>query len=136
MAMLRNMVTSLITFERIKTTHARAKAAQRMADRMISYAKRGDAFGKMRVAQFVKEKDARYKCNIHLAERYKYRHGGYTRVIKLKNRVGDNAEVSVLEFVDRGKEEMRPAALVDRVYHVQRRAVENTQSQLQKHFRW
>jgi large subunit ribosomal protein L17 len=96
-------VIALITHERIKTTTPRAKEARRLAERMITFAKRGDLHARRHVASILNDKDAVRKLFDELGPRYKERPGGFTRVLKLSGvRKGDAAEMSLLEFVKDG----------------------------------
>jgi large subunit ribosomal protein L17 len=99
-AMLRNMVTSLIDNERITTTDARAKEVRKIAEKMITLGKRGDLHARRQALNVVFDKDIVAKLFERLAPRYAERAGGYTRIIKVGNRLGDNASVSIIEFVD------------------------------------
>jgi large subunit ribosomal protein L17 len=100
-AMFRNMVTSLLEHERITTTDAKAKALRGLADKMITLGKRGDLHAQRQAMKVIRSKAIATKLFSELAERYKERPGGYTRVIKLGNRTGDAAPVSIIELVDR-----------------------------------
>jgi large subunit ribosomal protein L17 len=95
------MVTSLLEHEQITTTDAKAKEVRRWADRMITLGKRGDLPARRNALKVIRSKDVAAKLFDELADRYKDRPGGYTRIIKLGNRVGDAAPVSVIELVDR-----------------------------------
>nr|WP_320115421.1 50S ribosomal protein L17 [uncultured Desulfuromonas sp.] len=99
-AMLRNMVTSLIDHERITTTDARAKEVRKIAEKMITLGKRGDLHARRQALSVIREKDVVAKLFDRLAPRFSERAGGYTRIIKVGNRLGDNAPVSIIEFVD------------------------------------
>nr|WP_321530919.1 50S ribosomal protein L17 [uncultured Desulfuromonas sp.] len=99
-AMLRNMVTSLIDHERITTTDARAKEVRKIAEKMITLGKRGDLHARRQALSVIREKDVVAKLFDRLAPRFSERCGGYTRIIKVGNRLGDNAPVSIIEFVD------------------------------------
>lgn len=103
-ALLRNMVTSLLEHERIKTTDAKAKELRRVADRMITLGKRGDLHARRRALSYIRSKDVVAKLFNELAERFRDRQGGYTRVIKVGHRVGDAAPMSIIELV---KEEVK-----------------------------
>lgn len=111
-AMLRNMVSSLIEYESITTTHAKAKEAQVAAERLITLAKNKSPNlkeAKIRADQYVfKPNETLPKLFGELSDRYKDRTGGYTRVLRLENRVGDNAPQSILELVG-GKRDMKLA---------------------------
>jgi large subunit ribosomal protein L17 len=99
-AMLRNMVTSLIDNERITTTDARAKEVRKLAEKMITLGKRGDLHARRQAMSVIFDKNVVAKLFERLAPRFEKRAGGYTRIIKLGNRLGDNASVSIIEFVD------------------------------------
>ena len=100
-ALLRNMVTSLLEHEQIKTTDAKAKELRGITDRMITLAKRGDLHARRQALSVIQSKEVTAKLFDELAERYRERPGGYTRVIKVGNRHGDSAPVSIIELVDR-----------------------------------
>ena len=102
-ALYRNLVIALITHERIKTTTPRAKEARRLAERMITFAKRGDLHARRHVASILNDKNAVRKLFDELGPRYKERPGGFTRVLKLSGvRKGDAAEMALLELVKDG----------------------------------
>jgi large subunit ribosomal protein L17 len=98
-AMLRNIVTDLFREGRITTTDCRAKEAKREAEKMITLAKRGDLHAKRQVLAYVYDEDVVKKLFDEIAPKYADRHGGYTRILKLGPRQGDNAEVVFLELV-------------------------------------
>ncbi len=100
-ALLRNMVTSLLDHELIETTDAKAKELRRVADRMITLGKRGDLHARRRALSVIKDKRVTAKLFDELADRYRERPGGYTRVLKTRVRVGDAASMSIVELVDR-----------------------------------
>jgi large subunit ribosomal protein L17 len=99
-AMFRNMVTSLLERERIETTDAKAKQIRRLADRMITLGKRGDLHARRQALSVIRSRDVAAKVFDELAERYKDRPGGYTRVMKVGPRAGDAAPMSIVELVD------------------------------------
>ncbi len=99
-AMLRNMATSLLEHERIETTDAKAKELKRFADRMITLGKRGDLHARRQALSVLQSKEVTAKLFGDLAERFRDRPGGYTRVIKVGNRVGDAAPISIIELVE------------------------------------
>ena len=99
-ALMRNMVTSLLDHERIETTDAKAKELRGLADRMITLGKRGDLHARRQALSVIRSKAVTAKLFDELAERFRGRPGGYTRVIKLGNRVGDAAPVSIIELVE------------------------------------
>ncbi len=100
-ALLRNLVTSLLDHELIETTDPRAKELKRVADQMITLGKRGDLHARRQAAAFIRERDVVTKLFDDLAKRYAKRPGGYTRVLKSRIRVGDAAPLSIVELVDR-----------------------------------
>eukprot|EP00585_Thalassiosira_rotula_P009558 CAMPEP_0196142966 /NCGR_PEP_ID=MMETSP0910-20130528/12542_1 /TAXON_ID=49265 /ORGANISM="Thalassiosira rotula, Strain GSO102" /LENGTH=155 /DNA_ID=CAMNT_0041404349 /DNA_START=133 /DNA_END=600 /DNA_ORIENTATION=- len=101
-AMLRNMVTSLIKHERIVTTLPKAKELRFLADKIIGYAKKDSIHGRQLALRVVREKPVVTKLFEVLGPRYEDRSGGYTRVLKLSRpRRGDNADMAVIEYVDR-----------------------------------
>jgi large subunit ribosomal protein L17 len=100
-AMMANMVTSLLSEERITTTHTRAKELRRSAEHMITFAKRGDLHARRQVLRFVADKQVVAKLFDELGPRYKGRNGGYTRIVKLGPRRGDGTFMSIIELVDR-----------------------------------
>jgi len=99
-AMFRNMVTSLLEQERIETTDAKAKQIRRLADRMITLGKRGDLHARRQALAVIRSRDVTAKVFSELAERYRDRPGGYTRIMKSGHRPGDAAPMSVIELVD------------------------------------
>jgi large subunit ribosomal protein L17 len=101
LAMLNNMVTSLLEHERIQTTLPKAKEARRLAERIITLGKRGGLSNVRLAARMVKDKVVLEKVFGPLKDRYASRPGGYTRIIHLGFRRGDGADVAVLELVDR-----------------------------------
>ena len=105
--MYRNMVTSLLDHERIETTDAKAKEVRRIAERMITLGKKGGLHNRRRALRIIRERDIAAKVFDDLAERYRERQGGYTRILKLGNRIGDNASMSIVELVEPGPPEKR-----------------------------
>lgn len=104
-AMFRNMVTSLLTHEKITTTDAKAKEIRSVAEKMITLGKRGDLHAMRMAASYIREKSIVTKLFTTIAPRYMERAGGYTRIIKLGIRQGDAAPLSLIELVE---EEMAP----------------------------
>ena len=94
-AMFRNMVTSLLKYDRIQTTETKAKELRRWADHVITLAKRGDLHARRQALAIVMEKDVVHKLFENAAERFGAISGGYTRIVKLGRRPGDAAPVSV-----------------------------------------
>lgn len=99
-AMMRNMVTSLFAHEKITTTDIRAKELRKIADKMITLGKRGDLHARRQALQVMRDRKVVGKLFDMLAPRYKDRPGGYTRIIKLGQRAGDNASLSLIELVE------------------------------------
>lgn len=97
--MLRTMVTSLLKYEKIRTTDLKAKELRKVADKMISLGKRGDLHARRQAAAYVREREMVGKLFGELSARYRDRSGGYTRILKTGCRVGDNAPMSIIEFV-------------------------------------
>ena len=100
-AMLSNMAVSLLTHEQIKTTLPKAKELRKVADKIITLGKRGNLHSRRRALSFLQNQDAVTKLFDILADRYKDRHGGYTRVLKAGFRYGDASPMAVIELVDR-----------------------------------
>lgn len=98
-SMLRNLVTDLFREGRITTTLDRAKEAGREAENLVTLAKRGDLHARRQVLAYVFDEDVVTKLFDEIAPEYAERNGGYTRVLKLGPRQGDNAEVVYLELV-------------------------------------
>jgi large subunit ribosomal protein L17 len=107
-AMFRNMVTSLLRHERIETTTPKAKELRRITDKIITLGKRGTPHARRIVQRDVRETEVVEKLFGPIADRFKARPGGYTRVIRLGRRHGDNAEMALIELVERT--EAPPAA--------------------------
>jgi large subunit ribosomal protein L17 len=98
-ATLRNLVTNLIEKERIQTTLLRAKAARPIAERMITLGKRDSLHARRQAAAFLMTPDATKKLFSDLAPRFADRPGGYTRIVRTGWRIGDGAELAILEFL-------------------------------------
>jgi large subunit ribosomal protein L17 len=98
--MLRNLVTSLLDHERVETTHAKARELRRIADRMITLGKKGDLHARRRALSVLQDRGVAAKVFTDLADRFRERPGGYTRVTKLRVRVGDAAPLSIVQLVD------------------------------------
>ena len=102
-AALRNMATALFTQERIQTTQAKARALRPVAERLITLAKRGDLHARRLAARDIQDRDALSKLFDDIAERCRKREGGYTRILKMTPRRGDNAPRALIELVDRAE---------------------------------
>ncbi len=98
-ATLRNLVTNLIERERIETTLLRAKAARPLAERMITLGKRDSLHARRQAAGFLTTPAATKKLFADLAPRFSDRPGGYTRIVRTGWRIGDGAELAILELI-------------------------------------
>lgn len=105
-ALHRNMVTSLFRYERIKTTKTKATAVRRTAEKMITRAKADSVHNRRMIARSIGDKAVLAKLFTDIAPRNKNRNGGYTRILRLGNRLNDASEMVMLELVagsDQGK---------------------------------
>ena len=107
--MLRNLVTSLLEHERVKTTDAKAKEVRPLAERLISLAKRGDLHARRQALSVVRKPELVKKLFETLSPRYQSRTGGYLRIVKVGFRPGDGAPVSLVELIGEGKEGAKKA---------------------------
>jgi large subunit ribosomal protein L17 len=98
-AMLRNLVTSFLKHGKIETTVTRAKETRKLAEKMITLAKRGDLHARRQVLAFVTEEEVVKNLFENVAPKYAERNGGYSRILKMGPRRGDGAEVVILELV-------------------------------------
>jgi large subunit ribosomal protein L17 len=112
-SLLRNLVTALFQYERIETTVAKAKETRRLAERLITFGKRGDLSARRHVARFVTRGAVTKKLFDTIAPWYTERNGGYTRILKIGRRLGDAGETAYLELVKSAeqKEKERQARL-------------------------
>lgn len=99
-AMLSNMATSLIKHKRITTTLAKAKALRKYVEPLITKSKSDTTHSRRTVFSYLKDKEAVTILFREVSEKVATRPGGYTRIIKLENRLGDNAEMAFIELVD------------------------------------
>jgi large subunit ribosomal protein L17 len=97
--MLNNMATSLFKHKRIVTTETKAKRLRPIAERLVSFAKRGDLHARRRVMQQILDKGVVHELFAEIAPLVAERQGGYTRITKLGYRKGDNAPMAVIELV-------------------------------------
>ena len=109
-ALLRNLVTSVIERERIETTLTKAKAARPLVEHMITLCKRDSLHARRQAAAFLITSDATRKLFADIAPRFAERNGGYTRIVRIGYRVGDGAEVAILELIgsELKKKEKKP----------------------------
>jgi large subunit ribosomal protein L17 len=98
-AMLNNMATSLLKYERIQTTEAKSKEVRRLVERLVTYAKKNTLHARRQVLTKIKDKEVVKKLFEQIAPKYKDRNGGYTRIIKGTFRRGDAASTVLIELV-------------------------------------
>ena len=108
-AMLANLAVSLIKNDKIKTTDAKAKEVRPFVEKMVTFAKRGDLHARRIVLARLKDTTAVKKLFDEIGPQYENRFGGYTRIVKLGFRHGDNSPISLIEFVkeDKGKKTVK-----------------------------
>ena len=106
-ALFRNMVTDFLRNGRIETTDTRAKELRRISEKIITLAKRGTLHARRQAASVIRDKEVLKKLFDEIASKYKERPGGYTRIVKLGSRRGDNAPISLLELVEEAVESKR-----------------------------
>src|SRR3990172_3460189 len=99
-AMMRNMATSLFLHGRVETTREKVKELRQYAEPIITKAKRGDLHARRLVARDIQNSQALHKLFAEIGPKYAERSGGYTRVLHLGHRPGDDAEMSIIELVD------------------------------------
>ena len=97
--MLRNMVTSLFEHERIETTEAKAKEVRRLAERLITLGKKGDLHARRQALRIINSKKVAHKLFTEITPRFAGRNGGYTHILKTRNRVGDGAALAIIELL-------------------------------------
>ena len=109
-AMLRNLATSLLEHEEVRTTDAKAKEVRRIAERMITLGKRGTLHARRQALRTIRSKEVASRVFDILADRYNERPGGYTRILKLGRRAGDGAPISLVQLLpeDEGSQEVEP----------------------------
>lgn len=106
---LANLATSLFRHGKIQTTHAKAKRLRPLAERLVTFAKRGDLHARRQVLTVVRDKDVVYQLFDEIAPRYTNRHGGYTRIVKTGPRKGDAAPMAIIELVEELQETVSAA---------------------------
>ncbi len=126
-SMFMNLSNSLIKHEQITTTLAKAKELRRFVEKIVTLGKRGDLFSRRKAVSILQDQKMSKKVFDVLAVRYKEREGGYTRIIKLGNRFGDNAPTAVIEFVDRDEN----AKGIDSGPVIEKKSTEEVEDQLQ-----
>jgi len=98
--LLNTLAAQLFTHEKVNTTEAKAKAVRPVAEKMITFAKRGDVAARREVLKDIPDRDVVHKLFAEIAPRYAERNGGYTRILKLGPRQGDGAPMAVIELVE------------------------------------
>src|SRR6476619_714363 len=98
--MLANLATALFEHGKITTTEAKAKRLRPLAERLITFSKRGDLHARRRVMTVIRDKGVVHTLFAEIGPRYENRPGGYTRIIKIGPRKGDNAPLAVIELVE------------------------------------
>lgn len=104
LALFRNLVTSLMEHERIETTEAKAKELRGIADRLITLGKQGTLQARRGAMRVLRTKQTVQKLFDDVAKRFPERNGGYTRIIKTRQRPGDAAKLVAIELVEKGNE--------------------------------
>lgn len=99
-ALLKGIVSSLLEYQRIETTLAKAKAAKAIAERIVTMGIKGDLHSKRLVLSYVPNRAVVAKLFSEIAPRFSNRNGGYLRLVQTRNRVNDGAPMAVLEFID------------------------------------
>ena len=99
--MLRNMATSLLRHERIRTTEAKAKEVRPFVERLITLARTDDVHSRRMARRYIADREIMQKLFDQIGPRFQDRNGGYTRILKLGARRGDGAEVAVIELLGR-----------------------------------
>ncbi len=103
-AMFKNMSNALIKHEQITTSLPKAKEIRKFVEKLITFGKKGDLLSRRKTMSILQDDKNTKKIFDVIANRYKNRNGGYTRIVKLGNRFGDNAPVAIIELVDRDEE--------------------------------
>jgi large subunit ribosomal protein L17 len=103
--LLGGLAAALFEHEKVRTTEAKAKALRPLAERLITFAKRGDVHARRQVLKVVPDRDVVHRLFAEIGPRMAERQGGYTRILKLGPRKGDGAPMAVIELVDRQAEE-------------------------------
>ncbi|MHB8482566.1 MAG: 50S ribosomal protein L17 [Nitrospiria bacterium] len=99
-ALFRSLVTSFFEHERIETTEAKAKEMRTFTEQMITLGKKGDLHARRQALSFIRDKDVVSRLFKEISPRFSSRNGGYTRLVKTRRRLGDGAEMAILELID------------------------------------
>lgn len=98
--LLGGLAAQLFVHEKVQTTEAKAKALRPRAEKLITFAKRGDVAARREVLKVIPDRDVVHKLFSEIGPRYAERNGGYTRIMKLGQRKGDGAPMAIIELVD------------------------------------
>jgi len=99
-ALLRGLVSSLFEHQRIETTVAKAKAIRGIAEKLVTFGKRGDLHAKRMVMSYIPNRTVMSKLFSEIAPRFADRNGGYLRIVQTRQRINDRADMAIIEFVD------------------------------------
>jgi large subunit ribosomal protein L17 len=99
-ALLRGLVSSLFEHQRIETTVAKAKAIKGIAEKLVTFGKRGDLHAKRMVMSYLPNRTVMSKLFSEIAPRFADRNGGYLRIVQTRQRVNDRADMAIIEFID------------------------------------
>jgi large subunit ribosomal protein L17 len=109
-AMLSNLVTALFENGRIRTTEAKAKEGRRLAERMVTFAKKGDIHARRQTLKVIRNKEVVKRLFDEIGPRFQGRNGGYTRIVKLDPRLGDRAPMVIFELLDEANRSAKKAS--------------------------
>ena len=112
-ALLRGLVSSLFEHQRIETTVAKAKAIKGIAEKLVTFGKRGDLHAKRMVMSYIPNRTVMSKLFSEIAPRFADRNGGYLRIIQTRQRVNDRAPMAIIEFIDYEDLKMKTSAKED-----------------------
>ena len=113
-ALMRSMVTSLLRYERIETTKAKALEVRKMAEKLITRGKTDSVHNRRVAARYIYDESVVNKLFKEIGPLFAERNGGYTRILKTGNRLGDAAEMVILELVEKTKKEEKAAKKADK----------------------
>lgn len=106
-ALLRTLVSALLKNEKIETTLAKAKEIRPVAEKMITLAKRGDLHARRLALSYINDESVVKGLFTEVGPRFSARNGGYTRIVRTRNRIGDAAQMAIIELVERQKKETK-----------------------------
>jgi len=125
-AMLRNLVTSLFRHEEIATTHAKAKTARPIAEKMVTLAKRGDLHARRQALSYIMDKSVAHTLFDEIKDRFQDRQGGYVRIVQMGARKGDNAPLALMQLATAGKGKKGPAKVSKKAGKGKKKSTEKT----------